>query len=194
MGRKKTESKICFKCEKNPRIPNKAYCRPCKSKMDLEGYHKYNKKRREYQKSYNLLHPEKETSRREQSVKWRKNNPGYGYRWYKEKAKYRIDYKIGHNLRERIRAAIISKKGKKSLKTVYLLGCSVDYFKNYIEKLWDNKMNWENYGLKGWHVDHIIPVSKFDLTKEEEQLKCFHYTNLQPLWWGDNLRKSNKIL
>jgi hypothetical protein len=45
-----------------------------------------------------------------------------------------------------------------------------------------------------WHVDHIIPCSSFDLTDSEQQKKCFHYTNLQPLWAIDNLKKSNKIL
>jgi hypothetical protein len=55
-------------------------------------------------------------------------------------------------------------------------------------------MTWDNYGKKGWHVDYILPCASFDLTKEEEQKKCFHYTNLQPLWWLDNIKKSDKIL
>jgi len=55
-------------------------------------------------------------------------------------------------------------------------------------------MNWDNYGLYGWHIDHIIPCDAFNLIEEEEQLKCFHYTNLQPLWAEENLRKSNNLL
>ena len=54
-------------------------------------------------------------------------------------------------------------------------------------------MSWENYGYYGWHIDHIIPCSKFDLSKLEEQKKCFHFTNLQPLWALDNIKKSNKL-
>jgi hypothetical protein len=51
-------------------------------------------------------------------------------------------------------------------------------------------MNWSN--RKEWHIDHIIPLSS--AKTEEELLKLFHYTNLQPLWANDNIKKSNKIL
>jgi hypothetical protein len=55
-------------------------------------------------------------------------------------------------------------------------------------------MTWENYGFYGWHVDHVVPLSSFDLTKAEEQLKAFHYTNLQPLWAKENISKGAKVL
>ena len=52
-------------------------------------------------------------------------------------------------------------------------------------------MNWNNIGK--WHIDHIKPCKSFDLTKSDEQKKCFHYTNLQPLWALDNIKKGAKI-
>ena len=72
--------------------------------------------------------------------------------------------------------------------------CSLEQFLIYMEKKFTKGMTWNNYGNNGWHIDHIIPCSSFDLTNPEEQKKCFHYTNLQPLWAEDNLRKSDKIL
>ena len=53
-------------------------------------------------------------------------------------------------------------------------------------------MKWDNHGLYGWHIDHIQPCNSFDLSNEEEQKKCFHYSNMQPLWAFDNLSKGAK--
>lgn len=55
------------------------------------------------------------------------------------------------------------------------------------------EMNWNNHG-EVWEIDHIIPCSNFDLTKEEEQKKCFHYLNTQPLTFEENRSKSDKII
>lgn len=103
-----------------------------------------------------------------------------------------IQARIKHNLRIRTRHVL---KGKiKSGTTIDLLGCQPEFLISYIEKQFKEGMTWDNYGRKGWHIDHIIPCSSFDLTDPEHQRKCFHYTNLQPLWAEDNLRKSDKIL
>ena len=53
-------------------------------------------------------------------------------------------------------------------------------------------MTWDNHGL--WEIDHKIPCDAFDLTNPEEQKKCFHYTNLQPLIKQENRTKSNRIV
>jgi hypothetical protein len=67
-----------------------------------------------------------------------------------------------------------------------------DLFK-HLESKFTEGMSWSNYGYKGWHVDHIKPCASFDLSDPEEQKKCFHYTNLQPLWWYDNFKKGAKL-
>ena len=74
-----------------------------------------------------------------------------------------------------------------------LLGCTVEELKTHIENQFEDGMTWENWTRDGWHLDHIVPCSSFDLTKNEEQEKCFHYTNLQPLWAEDNLSKGSKL-
>ena len=78
----------------------------------------------------------------------------------------------------------------KSDKTIKLLGLNFKEFKEYFEKLFKKGMNWENHGE--WHIDHIIPCAKFDLTNPKQQKVCFNYKNLQPLWAEENLKKSDK--
>jgi len=75
-----------------------------------------------------------------------------------------------------------------------LVGCSIDQLKQHIEKQFKKGMSWDNWGIYGWHIDHIKPCASFDLTKESEQKKCFHYTNLQPLWAKENLKKYNHYI
>lgn len=95
--------------------------------------------------------------------------------------------KIRDALRNRIRAAL--KKGCKSDHTKNLIGCSIEELIEHLESQFQEEMTWDNYGKGGWHIDHIKPCAKFDLEDPEEQRKCFHYTNLQPLWEKDNLAK-----
>lgn len=104
-------------------------------------------------------------------------------------------YKLECNLRGRIRNAIVQKRSGgtvKSAKTIELLGASIEIVYKHLEAQFKEGMSWDNYGK--WHVDHILPCSSFDLSKPEEQLKCFNYKNLQPLWAIDNLKKQAKII
>ena len=101
------------------------------------------------------------------------------------------------NLRKRISKVI--KRNKKSNSTKILLGCSLEYFKNYIFLKFKQGMSWDNYGtgynnkgMQEWHIDHIRACASFNLSKSEEQRKCFHYSNLQPLWAKENWSKGAK--
>jgi len=107
----------------------------------------------------------------------RKRKTIYSNIYKSNKRKNNIQFRISDNLRSRFFKAINSNSKSKSIIT--LLGCSVIEFKLYLEQQFINKMDWNNYG-KIWEIDHIKPCSKFDLTKLEEQQKCFHYTNLMP--------------
>lgn len=114
--------------------------------------------------------------------------------WQKNKYYTDTSYKLRSILQKRIVAVI--KGSHKSASTVELLGCSIEQFKMYLEaQFWkDERIAWVSYGPKGWHIDHIIPCSAFDLSDPTQQKICFHYTNLQPLWCDLNIAKSNKIL
>lgn len=97
--------------------------------------------------------------------------------------------KIACSLRGRIRIAL---KGISKLKsTEVLTGCSYEQLRLHLESLFLPNMTWDNYGE--WHIDHIRPCASFDLSDPRQQIECFHYTNLQPLWAKDNLSKGASI-
>jgi len=122
---------------------------------------------------------------------WNKNNPDKVRAAKHRRLLNDPQYKIACNIRRRIHAVLKGiSKSKSSLK---LLGCDIPTFMKHIESQFTEGMTWQNYGLYGWHLDHIMPCVSFDLTKPEEQAKCFHYTNLQPLWAKDNLSKRATI-
>jgi len=93
---------------------------------------------------------------------------------------------------QRTRINILLGRISKAAHTLDMIGCSGVELKSYLESKFKEGMTWDNYGE--WHVDHIRPCASFDLSDAEQQKKCFHYTNLQPLWKEDNLRKGNKII
>jgi len=107
-----------------------------------------------------------------------------------EKRKIDINFRILCNLRKRIWKVL--KENSKSKSTINLLGCSVDLLRFHLQNKFQPGMSFSNYGK--WHIDHIKPCACFDLSKASEQRKCFHYTNLQPLWAKDNIRKGKKFL
>lgn len=100
-----------------------------------------------------------------------------------------INYRLGMNLRNRLRQAI--NKNYKSGSAVRDLGCSIDKLKLWLEMHFEEGMSWDNQGL--WHIDHKVPLSKFDLTDRKQLLEAVHFTNLQPMWAEDNLSKGDRI-
>ena len=96
------------------------------------------------------------------------------------------------NLASLINTAIRKQFGSKASRTHDTIGCTVTELRQHLETQFIDGMTWQNYGKHGWHVDHIRPCASFDLKDPEQQRQCFHYTNLQPLWAVDNIRKGAK--
>jgi len=120
-----------------------------------------------YNKTYNKKHKEKIT---EKYLERRKKDPAF---------------KILTILRSRILDVL--RGHSKSDTTISMLGCTIEELWIHLERKFTKGMTKENHGE--WHVDHIKPCASFDLTDPEQQAVCFHYTNLQPLWAIDNLKK-----
>jgi hypothetical protein len=97
------------------------------------------------------------------------------------------NYRMRANLRRRIASALSGVA--KTAHTLSLLGCSIDELRTHIQRQFEPGMSWDNYGYWGWHIDHITPCCRFDLTDPEQQKQCFHYSNLRPLWRKDNVSR-----
>ena len=96
------------------------------------------------------------------------------------------NYRLMMALHCRLYMAVKEKTGN----TMKLIGCSKEELCSFLEAEFLPGMTWENYGE--WHIDHIRPCASFNLEDPDEQKKCFHWTNLQPLWATDNIRKGDK--
>ena len=173
-------------------------------------YYQKNKERiAEYNKEYNKEYRQKNKERlaeykKEYNKEYRQNNKEaiaeYNKEYRENKYSTNLDYKFRILLRnalyKNLKRYLIKETNPEFSYTETsssLLGCTVEELKTYIENQFEDGMTWENWRHDGWHLDHIIPCSSFDLTKKKEQKKCFHYTNLQPLWAEDNFSKSNKL-
>lgn len=118
------------------------------------------------------------------------------YRRNYEKARRNNDpnFRLTKNLRSRLNDVLCGRT--KTGSAISDLGCSVQHLKLHLELFWDEGMSWSNYGNKPgqWSIDHIKPLSLFDLTDRSQLLQAVHYTNLQPLWHVDNLAKSDNYI
>lgn len=138
-------------------------------------------------KNYNKAHrKEINTYTREYNKKHRKEINGR----ITKKIATNINFKLAKDLRSRLRMAI--KNNQKIGSAVKDLGCSIPELKLHLEVKFQPGMSWNNWNKTGWHIDHIIPVSSFNLQNREEFLKACHYTNLQPMWAEENLKKGDK--
>lgn len=132
--------------------------------------------------TYNAMTPEER-----RAVPRSKMGAEYHRNYMAERASKDMDFRLRGSLRARVRSAIYADCGRKAVRTMELIGCSIKHLRAHLEQQFTDGMSWDNYG--DWHIDHIKPCAAFDLADPEQQRECFHYTNLQPLWAVDNLRK-----
>ena len=142
-------------------------------------------KRKAYNEAYNETNKDKRKT-------YRKTNKDKIRVHLNNKLKTDIQFKLSHNLRARLHSAI--KGNYKVGSAVKDLGCTVEELKQYLESKFLPGMTWDNWTIDGWHIDHIKPLTSFDLIDREQLLEACHYTNLQPLWAKDNLSKGAKTV
>lgn len=177
-------------------------CKICKKVNDKKSYFKnrdkiiYNSKkwtennkeyRKEYRRQYNIKNKEIENKK---CIEWYKKNKHKVNEWYRNRIATDPLFKLTSNIRGLIRISIKGNGYTKKSKTYQILGCSFEDFKTHLENQFTEGMTWENQGE--WHMDHIYPVSR--AIDEEHLIKLNHYTNFQPLWAEDNIKKSNKLI
>lgn len=183
-------------CGCGKEVWSKGMCNSCYGKE----WYKNNKEKVKARKDqYYKDNRDKEIQR---ALKWNKENKekaAEAHKQWSKRSKYYtkkyqndVQYRLTTILRNRLCSAL--KHHFKTGKTLELLGCSVEDFRQYIEQQWQPGMSWENHSLKGWHIDHIKPLSSFDLSNPEELKKAAHYSNLQPLWAVDNLNKRDDFV
>lgn len=134
--------------------------------------------RQDYEKTWQNSNKKQYAEAKKQ---WTRRNPKY----YVEYRNNNLSKKIAHSLRVRLRRAV------RFGSAIENLGCSVAELLAHLESKFTLGMIWSNYGK--WHIDHIRPLSNFDLTNPEELAIACHYSNLQPLWAAENISKSAKL-
>lgn len=122
--------------------------------------------------------------------KWKARNIVKMREYNRNKYKNDVQYRLGILLRSRLRNVLRRCYLNSKCSAVQNLGCTIPEFKAYLESKFAAGMTWDNQGK--WHIDHIKPLVSFDLTNAVEQKMACHYTNLQPLWAADNLRKGTQ--
>jgi len=189
----KLEKEICDFGRDSSRKDGISYlCKECLIKKSKKYKEKNKEKVLISYSNYRIKNKEKMKISR---LEYRKNNKEkikQYRRYYSNKRRKESDIvRLSENIRRRINHFFNYKNVKKSKGTFEILCCNLDELLIHLESQFKEGMNWDNHGKKGWHIDHIIPLSS--AKTEEEVYKLCHYTNLQPLWAHENLSKGNKI-
>lgn len=186
------ETKICSKCKEEKDViffeSFRNTCKDCRKEY-LKDWHLINQdSKKKYDKEYQIKNFEKEKQRKKL---YYQNNKEKVNKYWRERKKIDPLLRLTLNMRSRMKIFLKLNTIKKKNLFIEIIGCSPEFLKEHIEKQFSDGMSWELMG-KFIHIDHIIPLSS--AKTEEEVYKLCYYTNLQPLWAEDNLKKGNKII
>lgn len=173
------QTKTLLEFNKNPKgkFGVRSNCKECQ-KLVTNAWYAANKQRKhERAKVWRSLNPHK--------IKRYPRNE-----YMKRRRQEDLNFKLRCVIRERLTKLVRNKRRSSLL----VLGCSIDYLREYLESKFQPGMAWSNYGKNGWHIDHIKPLASFDLSDERQLEEACHYSNLQPLWATDNLRKGARSM
>jgi hypothetical protein len=183
--REKTLS--CFSKDKSKSDGHRPDCKSCRSAKNSIYYESNKDTIKEKTK---LFHSENKKYYQEYDKNWRKKNKSRIMAHRKHRLETDIIFKLKDILRGRLNKAV--KNSYKSGSAVSDLGCSIQHLKLHLELFFGKDMTWNNYGKTGWVIDHIKPLSKFDLSNETQFAEACNFKNLQPLWFSDNLVKGDR--
>lgn len=184
-------------------------CSKCKQELSFENFYPDKSKKSGYRShckkctvEYNISEKSKDCQKKYQKTQkgkdcrngYRKTKKSIDYnnQYIKDRRKTDPNFKLILLLRMRLNKAL--KNNQKTGSAVRDLGCTVTELKFYLEGKFKDGMTWNNHGNNGWHIDHEIPLSLFDLTNREQFLQAVHYTNLQPMWAKENISKGNRLV
>lgn len=189
----------CFNKHSTSKDKHRSQCKLCQRSQFKEYYknpivkEKEKKRKNEYLSRPEVIQHYKEYFSRPDVIERKKETDKQYYpirnELLREKYKNNVDYKIKAVYRSKIHKFL---KGLKTQNSLEYLGCDIEFFKKWIEFRFSKEMNWNNFGSY-WHIDHILPISKFNFTIEKNRYICSHWTNLQPLEASINQSKLNNF-
>lgn len=191
--------KTCPKCEISKPLTDfykrgngyKTNCKICTLKYGKEYYSKHKSEHNSKMKEHYVQNKEQYKIVHEVYRDNNKEKISYIAKTYnKNRREIDILFKLKHNLRVRIKEYMKSKNIKTFNKTFDFVGCTPESLREHLESGFYDGMTWDNYGER--HIDHKIPLSSGN--NEEELYKLCHFTNLQPMWAVENIKKGSKIL
>lgn len=137
--------------------------------------------------------PKNKEKRYAETKDWINRNKTHVILCQRNRYKTNINYRLSQLIRNSINRSLNNKKNGQKWES--LLGYTVEDLIHHLESQFRDGMNWQNYGTKGWHIDHIKPISWFTFKSvHDKQLKeCWSLENLQPKWSQENLSKNNRF-